>query len=763
MKPIVLFTVIVGLLAPLRSAAVSITGQISETVSSNGIAGARVTLFTTDLRIFREERTVANGSFRFDYIGSGMYQLGVASSGYEYQETTVTISNAAVALDFGLQPETNGGRWSIVGNTEPELIDGSGSGTLLPTGDIFFCHDTQDPIMFDPVSGLKWLPPNSGSAQGCHMLTLNTDGGMFVAGGSMGGNPQDVVVKTVKTYWRNTNSWQLRPNLITGRWYPGLVRLADERIMILGGELNGASGRTNGCEIFNPASNAWSVTGSFDLPTEIAPALLLFNGEVLKTWRYPEIYNPTNGTWRPAANMIQERRGASFGDHADHELVHLPDGRVMAVGILPLVTNANTRFCEFYSPSNNAWTLGPNPRALRGQPEALILPDGRVLSFGGQYSGPTPAPIPLANAGTIPNCTKVADIYDPSNNTWRALADMNRYIHYHNVTVLAPDGRVIATGGAGLTSFRSFAGDDSSIEAFEPPYLFRGVRPRIDSLSTTDLVLGSNFTVRVSFTAAVTKLVLVSARASTHWVDGGPQRFLSLGFTQNGSLVEATIPNDPPRALAGWYILFAMVDDIPSVGRMVRITPAPVAPLDLPTVNLIADDATAGESGVNTATFRVTRTGVTNAPLTVSYSIAGTAVNGADFNAISNFVVIPAGTNSATVTISPKDDTYAEGDENVRLSIFDNTGYHVGTATNATALILDDEINVPPFRLEMNRAASGQFQLTLNGPASRISDIETSTNFTAWQFLTTLNNITGTTFLTENLGTNRLFFRARHE
>ena len=48
------------------------------------------------------------------------------------------------------------------------------------------------------------------------------------------------------------------------------------------------------------------------------------------------------------------------------------------------------------------------------------------------------------------------------------------------VTVLVPDGRVINTGGAGLTSNRSFAGDDSSIEAFEPPYLFRGVRPRID-------------------------------------------------------------------------------------------------------------------------------------------------------------------------------------------------------------------------------------------------------------------------------------------
>src|SRR5207249_2695178 len=118
----------------------------------------------------------------------------------------------------------------------------------------------------------------------------------------------------------------------------------------------------------------------------------------------------------------------------------------------------------------------------------------------------------------------------------------NRFIHYHNVTVLAPDGRVIATGGAGLTSNRSFAGDDSSIEAFEPPYLFRGVRPRIDWLSTPELVAGSNFTLRVSLAEAVTKLVLVSARATTHWADGGPQRYLSLDFVQTGSEVQATMP-----------------------------------------------------------------------------------------------------------------------------------------------------------------------------------------------------------------------------
>ena len=157
----------------------------------------------------------------------------------------------------------------------------------------------------------------------------------------MSGNPLDPVVKIAKTYWRNTNAWVRNADMNTGRWYPGLVRLPDERLLVLGGELNDPGyGRTNGCEIYDPRSNSWTNTGSFNLPTEIPPALLLYTGEVLKTWRYPELYNITTGTWRPAANMLQPRTGAAGGDHSDHEIVPLPDGRVMAVGVFPLVTNA---------------------------------------------------------------------------------------------------------------------------------------------------------------------------------------------------------------------------------------------------------------------------------------------------------------------------------------------------------------------------------------------------------------------------------------
>ena len=755
----IVLTAMVTLLFGGHAPAVSIAGRV-QNFSSSAVAGARVTLFTSDLRFFEEERTDSSGQFVFNYVAQGTYRLGVAALRYEYQERTLSVSSQSMDLLFTLQPETNGGRWTVIGATTPELLDGSGSGTLLPSGDIFFCHDSRDPIAFEPLMRSRWYPPDSGSAQGCHMVTLNTDGGLMLFGGSDTGNPQDTVLKTVKTYWRNTNAWMRNADMFTARWYAGVVRLPDERLLVLGGELaDPGYMRTNGCEIYNPRSNSWSLTGRFNLPTEIPPAVLLFTGEVLKTWRYPELYNIATGTWRAAPNMLQARQGASFGDHADHEIVHLPDGRVMAVGIAPTSTNTNTRFVEFYNPAKNSWSLGPNPRALRNRPEALILADGRVLSFGGQYSGPTPATVPLANAGTIPNCTKVADLFDPDVNGWRPMADMNRHIHYHNVAVLAPDGRVIATGGAGLTSTRSFAGDDDRIEAFEPPHVFRGVRPRVDELSTTDLVVGSNFTMRVSLTDAITKVALVSARAATHWVDGGPQRYLSLDFTQNGSEVTAAVPNDPVRALAGWYILFALVDDIPSVGKMVRVTAAPAPKLDVPklTAAVITDAAAEGGGGV---IVELSRTSPNTAPLMVPLHVGGSAINAADYGVISN-VVFGIAASTSRVNISPVNDLLSEGSETVTLGLR-NTAYTEGN-TNFVFTIQDNDPAPPALRLNIEKRLTNEYAVTVFGPASRIVELQGSPDLRNWQRLGNILTSNGTNRLVENLRAAQpyLFLRAR--
>lgn len=56
-------------------------------------------------------------------------------------------------------------------------------------------------------------------------------------------------------------------------------------------------------------------------------------------------------------------------------------------------------------------------------------------------------------------------------------------------------------------------------------------------------------------------------------MDSGNGRFLELEFTQVGDEITVLVPDDPVRAMYGYYNLFVMVDDIPSIGRVVRIVP----------------------------------------------------------------------------------------------------------------------------------------------------------------------------------------------
>ncbi len=682
-------------LLPVVATAATVSGLVQR--SGGVVAGARMTLFTPYLSFFREVRTDGSGNYQLTGVPDGTYRLGCAARGYEYQEVSVTAAGGTVTRGFTLVAETNPGRWSVVGNTAPEYLEGTGWGTLLPSGEMFICHDSNDPVIFDTVSQTRWFPGPSGVQQGCHLETVMTNGDILIAGGSTEGLPQVNVLKTTKIFRRADGSWQLKQNMNEGRWYPGGVRLPDERLMAIGGEAEpDGYGRIDTCEIYNPASNTWTYTGAFDLPVEMPPSLLLMNGEVLKTWRYAEIWNPGTGAWRPTGNFVQARAGAPGGDHSDHEIVFLEDGRVMAVGIEPAAgVAAPISMVEFYNVAGGTWTKGPTPTHLRRAPEVAYLPDGRVLAFGGTYTGTNPGSLTLKSAGQVANCTNVADLFDPSTNAWRPMAPAGRWTHYHSVTVLAPDGRVLSTGGAGAGNGTNF-GDDTNIEAFEPPYLFRGVRPRIDALSTTDLSSGETFTMDVSRTAAVTKVVLLSARAASHWIDLGSQRYLPLAFSQSGSQVTATVPASAVTANPGWYLLFAMVDDIPSVARIVRVT-ASTAPPALPglaTVTVTATDGSASEAGPNAATFTVARTGGTGTPLTVQYGLGGSAITTTDYATSVGFVVIPAGSSAATVTITPVDDALVEGSETLTLTVSPRVHYSVGSPASASASIADND--TPP-------------------------------------------------------------------
>jgi N-acetylneuraminic acid mutarotase len=122
------------------------------------------------------------------------------------------------------------------------------------------------------------------------------------------------------------------------------VRLLDGRVLVAGGIVAGDPANQSmaaGTEIFDPASNTWSVAGSLAHP------------------RY------------------------------GHALVLLRDGNVLAVGGAHTYgtwdRNSFPHEMELYDPAANQWSMIGEIPFPRFNAVAILLPNGRVWLTGGQF------------------------------------------------------------------------------------------------------------------------------------------------------------------------------------------------------------------------------------------------------------------------------------------------------------------------------------------------------------------------------------------
>ncbi|HEV2695282.1 MAG TPA: Calx-beta domain-containing protein, partial [Verrucomicrobiae bacterium] len=132
-----------------------------------------------------------------------------------------------------------------------------------------------------------------------------------------------------------------------------------------------------------------------------------------------------------------------------------------------------------------------------------------------------------------------------------------------------------------------------------------------------------------------------------------------------------------------------------------------------------ASDFTAAEPGLDTGEFTFSRFGTTNTPVTIFYTIGGTASNGVDYISITNFVIIPAGSITKTLSIIPIDDTLVEGPETVTLTLQPSANFTLGISQVATVTINDDEpmltISAVVTNVLEGSGSNGVFRVTRTG------------------------------------------------
>ena len=135
--------------------------------------------------------------------------------------------------------------------------------------------------------------------------------------------------------------------------------------------------------------------------------------------------------------------------------------------------------------------------------------------------------------------------------------------------------------------------------------------------------------------------------------------------------------------------------------RTQTVTVAPTAPT-VPTVTVAVTDANGSETGNDPVIFTVTRSGSTAAALVLGATLGGTA-SSSDYTITvvggtlsGSTLTILAGSQAATITVRPVDDSIAEPTETVTLTLAAGSGHTISGSGTASGSITDNDTAVTP-------------------------------------------------------------------
>jgi Domain of unknown function (DUF1929) len=208
---------------------------------------------------------------------------------------------------------------------------------------------------------------------------------------------------------------------------------------------------------------------------------------------------------------------------------------------------------------------------------AVLLPDRTAIAVGGGVTREASARSALVDPQGGREVFE-AEIYDPVQDSWTVTAPATIARLYHSVALLLPDGRVVSAGGNPDKGSQADwlppdPKEEMRLEIYSPPYLFRKQsRPAVQKVPQ-EIAYASKIDIQTPNASAIKWISLVRPGLTTHSFNG-TQRLVDIPFTvAPPATLHGTVPSDRNVAPPGWYMLFLTdTDGVPSVASWVHLS-----------------------------------------------------------------------------------------------------------------------------------------------------------------------------------------------
>ncbi|MCQ4209306.1 kelch motif-containing protein [Streptomyces longispororuber] len=359
------------------------------------------------------------------------------------------------------------------------------------------------------------------------------------------------------------------------RWYPTLVGLEDGKVLAVSGLDDVGVIDPGDNEIYDPKTKKWTMGPKRYFPTYPALFLTkggkLFY-PASNAGYGPADKGREPGLWDLKTNKFQKVPGLADMDQTETSasllLPPAQDQKVMIMGGggVGESEKATSRTAVIdLKEDNPSFKTGPRlPQGTRYL-NSVIMPDDSVFTSNGSsdYRGRSAS-----------NILK-AQFYDPKDNAFHEAASPRVGRNYHSEALLLPDGRVATFGSDPLfdneqnTKLGHF---EQRMEIFTPPALHRGgdKRPVIGAGPET-LPDDHRATYRTAQADRIVKARLMRPSAVTHTTDV-EQRSIDLGLKKGNGEVTVDVPTDTALVPPGWYMLFVTdADGVSSQAKWVQV------------------------------------------------------------------------------------------------------------------------------------------------------------------------------------------------